>query len=113
MRFIEIDGIWYAVRCCDDCPFFNNGAGFEYLHTCQHPAWDRKEYMTISEFKTHEMHDKLCPLRDSKPGEGGVIGGSLRRPSEHGGRQSGYEEEARMMDNTSTERGRRGEWLWQ
>ena len=73
MRFTEIDGLWYEVRCCDDCPFFNDGAGFEYLHTCQHPAWDRKEYMTISEFKTHEMHDKLCPLRDSKPGEGGVI----------------------------------------
>ena len=73
MKFTEIDGLRYEVRCCDDCPFFNDGAGFEYLHTCQHPAWDRKEYMTISEFKTHEMHDKLCPLRDSKPGEGGVI----------------------------------------
>ena len=73
MKFTEIDGLRYEVRCCDDCPFFNNGAGFEYMHTCQHPAWDRKEYMTISEFKTHEMHDKLCPLRDSKPGEGGVI----------------------------------------
>lgn len=73
MKFIEIDGLRYEVRCCDDCPFFNNGASFEYWHTCQHPAWDRMEYMTISEFKTHEMHDKLCPLRDSKPGEGGVI----------------------------------------
>ena len=73
MKFTEIDGLWYEVRCCDDCPFFNDGAGFEYLHTCQHPAWDRKEYMTISEFKTHEMHDKLCPLGDSKPGEDEVI----------------------------------------
>lgn len=72
MKFTEIDGLRYAVRCCDDCPFFNNGAGFEYLHTCQHPAWDRKEYMTISEFKTHEMYDELCPLRDSKLAEGGV-----------------------------------------
>ena len=74
MRFTEIDGLRYEVRCCDDCPFFNDGAGFEYLHTCQHPAWDRKEYMTISEFKTHEMHDKLCPLRE-KPelAEGGVV----------------------------------------
>lgn len=73
MRFTEIDGLRYAVRCCDDCPFFNDGAGFEYMPTCQHPAWDRKEYMTIGEFTTHEMCDKLCPLRDSKPGEGGVI----------------------------------------
>ena len=73
MRYTEIDGLWYAVRGCDDCPFFNNGAGFEYLHTCQHPAWNRKEYMTISEFKTHEMCDKLCPLGNFKPGEGEVI----------------------------------------
>lgn len=73
MRYTEIDGLRYAVRGCDDCPFFNNGAGFEYLHTCQHPAWDRKKYMTISEFKTHEMCDKLCPLGNFKPGEGGVI----------------------------------------
>ena len=72
MKFTEIDGLRYAVRCCDDCPFFNNGAGFEYLHTCQHPAWDRKEHMTISEFKTHEMYDELCPLGDSKLAEGGV-----------------------------------------
>ena len=73
MRFTEIDGLWYAVRCCDDCPFFNDGAGFEYLHTCQHPAWDRKEHMTISEFKTNEMYDELCPLGDSKMAEGGVV----------------------------------------
>lgn len=72
MKFTEIDGLRYEVRCCDDCPFFNDGAGFEYLHTCQHPAWDRKEYMTISEFKTHEMHDELCPLGDSKLAEGGA-----------------------------------------
>ena len=66
MRFMNLDGVRYEVPCCDKCPFFNDGAGYEYAHFCQHPQsphktpWD----MEIPESETHLRCDLNCPLKE-------------------------------------------------
>ena len=66
MRYMELDGVRYEVACCEKCPFFNDGAGYEYLHFCQHPKspYEACLCMEIPEAETHLRCDRNCPLRE-------------------------------------------------
>lgn len=60
MKFTEIDGKMYDIKCCTRCPFFYNGA----YHDCNHPERDVKKRMSIGLFETNKRCDAGCPLRD-------------------------------------------------
>lgn len=65
MRYMELDGVRYGIPCCESCPFFNDGAGYEYTHRCQHPQWPRDSHpcMEIGEFEAGRRCDRSCPLK--------------------------------------------------
>ena len=60
MKFTEIDGKMYDIKCCTMCPFFYNGA----YRDCNHPERDVKKRMSIGLFETNKRCDAGCPLRD-------------------------------------------------
>lgn len=63
-RFVEIDGTRFVINCCEECPFFNDGAGYEYAHFCQNPFGTGDIRMELKQSETHKRCDRECPLRE-------------------------------------------------